>query len=32
MWVVDGSLELLSDNKDAPGELWRLADYPATRG
>ena len=31
MWVVDDSLELLSDNKDAPGELWSLSDYPATR-
>ena len=30
MWEVDGSLELLSDNKDAPGELWELADFPAT--
>lgn len=31
MWVVDDSLELLSDNKDAPGELWNLSDFPATR-
>ena len=30
MWVVDGALELLSDNKDAPGQRWELADYPAT--
>ena len=30
MWVVDGSLELLSDNIDAPGERWELADFPAT--
>jgi diguanylate cyclase (GGDEF)-like protein len=30
MWVVDGSLELLSDNQDAPGERWDLAAYPAT--
>ena len=30
MWVVDGALELLSDNKDAPGERWELADFPAT--
>ena len=30
MWVVDGALELLSDNKDAPGERWQLADFPAT--
>jgi diguanylate cyclase (GGDEF)-like protein len=30
MWVVDGALELLSDNKDQPGERWELADFPAT--
>lgn len=30
MWVVDGCLELLSDNQDAPGERWELAQYPAT--
>jgi diguanylate cyclase (GGDEF)-like protein len=30
MWVVDDALELLSDNKDKPGERWRLADFPAT--
>ena len=30
MWVVDGCLELLSDNQDAPGERWDLAAYPAT--
>ena len=30
MWVVDGSLELLSENVDAPGERWELADFPAT--
>jgi hypothetical protein len=30
MWVVDDCLELLSDNVDVPGELWALADYPAT--
>jgi diguanylate cyclase (GGDEF)-like protein len=30
MWVVDGGLELLSDNKDSPGERWELSDYPAT--
>jgi EAL domain len=30
MWVVDGGLELLSDNKDTPGERWELSDYPAT--
>ena len=30
MWVVDDALELLSDNKDAPGERWDLADFPAT--
>jgi diguanylate cyclase (GGDEF)-like protein len=30
MWVVDDCLELLSDNVDAPGERWALADYPAT--
>jgi diguanylate cyclase (GGDEF)-like protein len=30
MWVVDGVLELLSDNKDSPGERWELADFPAT--
>ncbi len=30
MWVVDGALELLSDNNDAPGERWDLADFPAT--
>jgi len=31
MWIVDGALELLSDNIDAPGERWDLADFPATR-
>jgi diguanylate cyclase (GGDEF)-like protein len=31
MWVVDDCLELLSDNVDAPGERWPLADFPATR-
>jgi hypothetical protein len=30
MWVVDDALELLSDNKDARGERWALADFPAT--
>jgi diguanylate cyclase (GGDEF)-like protein len=30
MWVVDGYLELLSDNVDSPGERWSLSDYPAT--
>jgi diguanylate cyclase (GGDEF)-like protein len=30
MWVVDGALELLSDNKDTPGERWELAAFPAT--
>ena len=30
MWVVDGALELLSDNKDTPGDRWDLADFPAT--
>src|SRR5438045_2972845 len=30
MWVVDGALELLSDNIDAPGERWELSDFPAT--
>jgi diguanylate cyclase (GGDEF)-like protein len=30
MWVVDGFLELLSDNQDAPGDRWNLADFPAT--
>jgi hypothetical protein len=30
MWVVDGCLELLSDNVDAPGERWSLSDFPAT--
>jgi diguanylate cyclase (GGDEF)-like protein len=30
MWVVDGALELLSDNVDSPGERWDLADFPAT--
>jgi diguanylate cyclase (GGDEF)-like protein len=30
MWVVNGALELLSDNVDAPGERWDLADFPAT--
>ena len=30
MWVVDGCLELLSDNQDAPGERWELRLYPAT--
>jgi diguanylate cyclase (GGDEF)-like protein len=30
MWVVEGALELLSDNVDAPGERWALADFPAT--
>ncbi|HET8759082.1 MAG TPA: EAL domain-containing protein [Solirubrobacteraceae bacterium] len=30
MWVVDDCLELLSDNVDAPGERWALADFPAT--
>ena len=30
MWVVDGELELLSDNQDAPGERWGLAEFPAT--
>jgi hypothetical protein len=31
MWVVDGALELLSDNIDVPGERWELGDFPATR-
>jgi hypothetical protein len=30
MWVVDGCLELLSDNVDSPGERWDLVRYPAT--
>ena len=30
MWVVDDSLELLSENIDAPGERWDLTDFPAT--
>jgi EAL domain-containing protein (putative c-di-GMP-specific phosphodiesterase class I) len=30
MWLVDGALELLSDNQDQPGERWALAEYPAT--
>jgi diguanylate cyclase (GGDEF)-like protein len=30
MWVVDGCLELLSDNQDIPGERWDLGNYPAT--
>jgi EAL domain/GAF domain len=31
MWVVEGTLlELLSDNKDRPGERWELAQFPAT--
>jgi len=30
MWVVEGGLELLSDNQDTPGQRWELADYPAT--
>jgi hypothetical protein len=30
MWVVDGCLELLSDNQDSPGERWELSRYPAT--
>ena len=30
MWVVDGCLELLSDNVDVPGERWRLSQFPAT--
>jgi diguanylate cyclase (GGDEF)-like protein len=30
MWVVDGCLELLSDNVDSPGERWPLGDFPAT--
>ncbi|MGH2949043.1 MAG: GGDEF domain-containing phosphodiesterase, partial [Solirubrobacteraceae bacterium] len=30
MWMVDGGLELLSDNKDVPGERWELEDFPAT--
>jgi diguanylate cyclase (GGDEF)-like protein len=30
MWVVDGCLELLSDNQDAPGDRWELRLYPAT--
>jgi hypothetical protein len=30
MWVVDDALELLSDNQDAPGERWELAEFPAT--
>jgi hypothetical protein len=31
MWVVEDSLELLSDNKDAPGQRWQLTEFPATR-
>jgi EAL domain-containing protein (putative c-di-GMP-specific phosphodiesterase class I) len=30
MWVVGDVLELLSDNKDTPGERWNLSDFPAT--
>jgi diguanylate cyclase (GGDEF)-like protein len=30
MWVVDGALELLSDNIDTPGERWELTEFPAT--
>ena len=30
MWVVDGCLELLSDNQDTPGERWEPRSYPAT--
>ena len=30
MRIVDGVLELLSDNKDSPGQRWDLADFPAT--
>jgi EAL domain-containing protein (putative c-di-GMP-specific phosphodiesterase class I) len=30
MRVAGGELELLSDNKDTPGERWSLADFPAT--
>ncbi len=30
MWQVGNSLELLSDNQDAPGELWSLERFPAT--
>jgi diguanylate cyclase (GGDEF)-like protein len=30
MWVVDGALELLSDNIDTPGERWDLSLFPAT--
>jgi hypothetical protein len=30
MWVVDESLEVLSDNVDVPGERWPLSDFPAT--
>ncbi|HWM09673.1 MAG TPA: EAL domain-containing protein, partial [Solirubrobacteraceae bacterium] len=30
MWVVEGGLELLSDNQDTPGQRWELTDYPAT--
>ncbi len=30
MWVVGDVLELLSDNKDAPGQIWDLAEFPAT--
>jgi diguanylate cyclase (GGDEF)-like protein len=30
MWVVEDSLELLSDNKDAPGQRWQLTEFPAT--
>jgi diguanylate cyclase (GGDEF)-like protein len=30
MWVVEGALELLSDNVDQPGDRWDLDDFPAT--
>jgi diguanylate cyclase (GGDEF)-like protein len=30
MWQVGDCLELLSDNKDTPGECWSLDDFPAT--
>jgi diguanylate cyclase (GGDEF)-like protein len=30
MWQVGDGLELLSDNQDAPGQLWSLEDFPAT--
>jgi EAL domain-containing protein (putative c-di-GMP-specific phosphodiesterase class I) len=30
MWVVDGALELLSENIDEPGERWDLSIFPAT--